>query len=374
MELSNSYHCSETVKHFRINGKLQSIEKTGNGYINNTYRIITKDDDGNVYKYILQRINTNVFRDCNGLMNNYQLVSEHLKDTFFLEGGNGKAGIPFVILTNDGKNYYRDETGAWRIISYFDDVYAMDVPKSSEIYKLCGKSFGKFIKALSDIDPKDINITIPNFHNTHSRYLDLEEAIRIDKFDRVKEVGKEIDFVRKHREIMPIITEALERGEIPTRITHNDTNLNNILFDKNTDLPVAIIDLDTIMPSSVLYDYGDSLRIGASTACDDEKDLSKVKCDLDLYEKYTMGFIEGCGDVLTKREKELLPIAAIVITLEDGIRFLMDYINGDTYYKTSYEGQNLDRARTQLKLVEDMENQSAKISSIVEKALKAFNL
>ena len=200
-----------------------------------------------------------------------------------------------------------------------------------------------------------------------SRYRDLEKSITRDSKGRVKQVTAEIEFVRARVNRYGMISDALESGKIPTRICHNDCNLNNILFDEKTHLPVAIIDLDTVMPSSPLYDFGDSMRIGTNTAKDDEKDLDKVSCDLHLYERYAKGYLEACGDVLTKEELELLPYAALIITSEDGIRFLMDYINGDTYYKISYPEQNLDRSRTQLKLLADMEKKLPDIKRILQK-------
>jgi len=179
-------------------------------------------------------------------------------------------------------------------------------------------------------------------------------------------ITAKIDFIRERTYLFGMISEALDSGKIPTRICHNDCNLNNILFDDITHLPVAIIDLDTVMPSSPLYDFGDSMRIGTNTAKDDEKDLTKVSCDLHLYEEYARGYLEACGDILTKNELELLPYAALVITAEDGIRFLMDHINGDTYYSINYEGQNLDRSRTQLKLLADMERKLSVIRKILQ--------
>ena len=227
---------------------------------------------------------------------------------------------------------------------------------------------------LPDVPPEDVKIVIPNFHNTRSRYEDLEKVIAKDPKERVKDVEKEIAFVRARKDCYGMITDALESGRIPTRICHNDCNLNNILFDNVTHLPVAIIDLDTVMPSSPLYDYGDSMRIGTNTATDDEKDLSKVSCDLNLYEQYARGYLEECGQMLTKEELEMLPFASLVITSEDGIRFLMDHIDGDTYYNIYYPGQNLDRSRTQLALLADMEKKLPEIVRILEKIYADYGL
>ena len=252
------------------------------------------------------------------------------------------------------------------MMTYFDNSYSLDTPETPEVFYYAGVSFGRFVKAMSSADVSMVKEVIPNFHNTKSRYLDLEKAICRDSQDRVKGVGAEIAFVRANAELYGKISEALESGIIPTRICHNDCNLNNILFDKDTNLPIAIIDLDTVMPSSPLYDFGDSMRVGTNTAKDDEKDMSKVSCNLELYEVYARGYLEACGDMLTKEELELLPYAALIITAEDGIRFLTDHINGDTYYHIDYLGQNLDRARTQLKLLEDMKHKLPDIKMILQ--------
>ena len=363
------------ARQFKIKGNVKIIRNIGNGYINRTFLVETYTEDGKRHRYTLQRVNTNVFRNMDALMQNFVLITEHLHEKFLLEGHREKLGsIPMIVRTLSGEDYLKTEAGCWRMMTYFSHVYTMDIPETPESFYLSGKSFGKFICDVSDIDPKKINITIPNFHNTYSRYLDLEKAIEEDLAERVREVLPEIEFIRKRTKMLNMISSALEEGRIPTRITHNDTNLNNILFDKDTNMPVAVIDLDTVMPSSLLYDYGDSIRIGTNTACDDERDLSRVSCDLNLYEQYTRGFLESCGEIITKEELELLPWASRIITIEDGIRFLTDFINGDTYYIIHRAKQNLDRARTQLKLVADMEEKAGEIERITLKICKELNL
>lgn len=363
------------VRQFQIKGKIKLIRNIGNGYVNRTFLVEAYTEDGKRHRYTLQRVNTNVYRNMDALMSNFVLITEHLHEKFLLEGHHHKKGsIPMLVRTLDGKDYLKTDAGCWRMMTFFSHVYTMEIPKNPEVFYLCGKSFGKFICDMSDIDPQKINITIPNFHNTYLRYLDLEKAIENDFVERAEEVKPEIEFIRKHKDMMNLISSALEDGRIPTRITHNDTNLNNILFDKDTNMPVAIIDLDTVMPSSLLYDYGDSLRIGTNTACDDERDLTRVSCNLELYEHYTRGFLESCGEIMTKEEFDLLPWASRIITLEDGIRFLTDYINGDTYYIIHREKQNLDRARTQLKLVADMEARVTQIEEIILKIRKELKL
>ena len=365
--MENINHLKNVVNQFIIHGDVTKIVKVNKGYINSTYKVETLSKNNKVHQYILQRINTNVFPNIYALMSNFQLTTEHLAENLQMPGQHRCGTAQTLRFTKDGKLYFVDETGSWRLMTYFDNVYSLDIPNSPEVFYYAGVSFGRFIKAMSSFDISKIKEVIPNFHNTKSRYIDLEEAISRDPRNRVAEVADEIAFVRAHTDLFGKISEALESGKIPTRICHNDCNLNNILFDNDTHLPVAIIDLDTVMPSSPLYDFGDSMRIGTNTAKDDEKDLSKVSCDLGLYEMYARGYLEACGDILTKEELELLPYAALIITAEDGIRFLMDHINGDTYYRIDYPSQNLDRARTQLKLLGDMEKKLGQIRSILQK-------
>lgn len=355
------------IDQFAIRGDVKKISQLNKGYINRTYRVETLSDSGHTHKYTLQRINTKVFPDVDALMENFKLTTNHLYGKLQLPGHRKTGSVQTFRPTKDGRSYLKDESGCWRMLTYFENVYSMDIPDSPETFYRSGHAFGSFLKEMSDIDVDEIKVVIPNFHNTSSRYKDLEEAIRLDVKGRVKGVQREIEFVRSRSSKFGLISDALEQGKIPVRICHNDCNLNNILFDNVTHLPVAIIDLDTVMPSSPLYDFGDSMRIGTNTSKDDEKDLSKVSCNLHLYEKYARGYLEACGDILTEEELKLLPYAALIITAEDGIRFLMDHINGDTYYNIYYPGQNLDRARTQLKLLEDMEKKLPEIKSILSK-------
>jgi len=362
------------ARQFMIHGEIQKITQMNAGYINRTYKVETRSANGHEHSYTLQRINTNVFPDVDALMANFVLTTGHLKDVFRLPGAGEKGSIQQAKETKDGNNYFRDDTGSWRLMTHFTDVYSLDIPDSPETFYQAGLAFGSFVREMSDVPVKEVKEVIPNFHNTYSRYLDLEKAIAEDSVGRVKEVIPEIEFIRARKEKFGLITKALEEGRIPTRICHNDCNLNNILFDNKTHLPVAIIDLDTVMPSTPLYDYGDSMRIGTNTAKDDEKDLKKVSCDLNLYESYARGYLEACGKMLTKEELELLPYASLIITSEDGIRFLADHINGDTYYHIFYTGQNLDRSRTQLALVADMEKKLPQIREILRRIYKEQNL
>lgn len=354
---------------FLIKGSLSSVEQNKKGYVNTTYMLQTTDN-GCIFKYVLQHINQNVFKNINALIANYQFISKYFNEIKPDTGIN----VPKMVLLKNGECVLRDATGFWRMMNYFDNVFSVDIPYDSLMFYRAGRYFAEFIKELSDVPVDTLCEVIPNFHNTYKRYLDLEESISLDVCGRVGSVGKEIEFIRANIDKVRSIAEALETGIIPKRITHNDTNLNNILFDNDTGFPVAIIDLDTVMPSSALYDYGDSLRIGTNSARDDEKDLSKVYCLTEYYEAYTKGWLEVCGKVLTENELGYLPMAPMTITMEDGIRFLNDYISGDTYYKISYPTQNLDRSRTQLVLAEDMFSKQDKLLMITKDIYLQFGL
>lgn len=362
------------LDNFRIMGELISYEKINKGYINQTYNIKTLSEHNHIHQYILQRVNDYVFRDIEGLMRNVEIVTEHLRDSYILPGSrDGLSSTLSLKSTKAGKSFYRDEIGYWRIYKYFDNVKSFDIPDSPDVFRHAGEAFGLFIIKMSDVDPSSLAITIPNFHNTPARFEQLMEAVENDRVGRVKEVMLEIEIAKKFSHLYGVIAKPLEDGKIPMRICHNDCNLNNILFDYDTKLPVAIIDLDTVMPSSPLYDFGDSMRIGTNTSADDETDLSKVSCNLELYREYAEGFLSACGGILTKNELDLLPYASMVITVEDALRFLADYINGDIYYTSiAYPKQNLDRARNQFKLASDMHDKLPEIKKILSDIYKKY--
>ncbi|MBQ2737602.1 MAG: ROK family protein [Clostridia bacterium] len=354
-------------KKFRIVGEVSSCEPYGNGHINDTYKIITKVNGGEK-KYILQRINKNVFKRPDLLMDNFAKVTSYLADIIKKEGGDPIRGTLNVIESLDEKSYYLSEDGDyWRMLIFIEDSISFNKVESPEQFYECAVAFGDFQSKLRDFPAEELVETIPNFHNTPDRLRQLNEAVALDKFERLASVMPEVEFARAREEFIGLFEREHAAGRLPLKVTHNDTKLNNILYDKDTKKPVCVIDLDTIMPGYAINDFGDSIRFGATTALEDEADLSKVNFDIGLFELYVKGFIEGADGGLTATELSLLPESAIMMTLECGMRFLTDYLSGDTYFKTSREGQNLDRARNQFKLVSDMEKALPKMHEIVNK-------
>jgi len=354
----------ETVERFDISSKPIKYTAYGCGHINSTFKIDC--EDGNTY--LLQRINNHVFKDVDGLMNNIDCVTSFLKEKIVAAGGDPLRETLTVIKTKDGKNYYKDEEDSyWRVYIFIENTVTLQVIEDPMHFYYAGKAFGNFQKLLSDFPAHKLTETIPNFHNTVSRFADFEAAIALNRSGRANTAEKDIEFARKYSWLAKELYPLIEKGELPLRVTHNDTKLNNVMLDEKTGKPTCIVDLDTVMPGLSLYDYGDSMRFGTNPAAEDEKDLSKVFCDLVLFEKYTQGFLEECGSSLTPKEIELLPISALVMTYECGIRFLADYVDGDNYFNTHYPEHNLDRCRTQFKLVADMESKLPEMKKIVNK-------
>ncbi len=357
----------ELMSHFCVQGEVVSAEAYGNGHINTTLRVIL-DDNGATREYILQQININVFKNPRKLMKNYVGVTSFLRKKAQMAGGDPDREALNVILTQDKKAFYINETGeCWRLILYVTDSISYDKVERPEQFYDSALAFGNFQRALADYPASTLYETIPNFHNTPDRLRLLKEAADADPCDRRKEVEEELAFALEREEFAGTLERAHREGRLPLKVTHNDTKLNNILFDKKTGKPICVVDLDTIMPGYSVNDFGDSIRFGATTAAEDESDLTKVNFDIKLYELYVKGFIEGAGDGLSAGEIELLPIGAIMMTYECGMRFLTDYLQGDTYFRTSRPHHNLDRARNQFKLVSDMEKKLPEMIEIVNK-------
>ncbi len=343
------------------------------GLINRTYSIEFTNSENVRIKWLLQNINTNVFKMPMELMDNVVRVTSFLRDKISQEGGDPSRETLTVQMTIDGKNCFVDSEGkCWRMYNYVENAFSYNSIESPELFYRAGASFGKFQAQLADFPIDTLYETIPDFHHTYKRLLNLKAAEEKNASGRAKNVSAELEFAYAHEADTKKVIELIAAGEIPVRVTHNDTKLNNIMFDSATKAPVCVVDLDTVMPGSALYDFGDAIRFGASTAAEDEKDLSKVSMDITLYEQYVKGYLSTAGKSLNAKEIELLPFSAILLTLECGMRFLTDYIDGDVYFGTNYPEHNLDRCHTQFKLVADMEEKLDEMIRITNEAFASI--
>ena len=359
---------SELAKIFCLEGTVENISVIPNGHINSTYDVTIKNSE-KTNRYVFQKINTYVFKNPTLIMKNIEGVTSHISKKLESQGKSRDFVMHFA-HTKDGNNYYVDNDGFWRISEYVTDSVAINSANNLSELRSAGKAFGNFQTMLSDFDATKLYETIPDFHNTRNRINTLTVHVKEDPCKRVEGVKEELKKIEKFTPVAIRLNELVDSNELPLRVTHNDTKINNVLFDKNTGDAKTVIDLDTVMPGLAAYDYGDSIRAGATTAAEDEVDLTKVNFSLENFEAYTKGFIEAAGDALTPLELETLPIGAKLMTYEVGIRFLADYINGDVYFKTAYPQHNLDRARNQLKLVKDMEEKWDEIMAVIHKYTK----
>ncbi len=363
----------DIISAFPDYGEVLSYKPITAGHINDTYIVEYKLDDGSSARYLLQRINTNVFKMPVELMENVIGVTAHLRNKIKEQGGDPSRETLTVFPAKDGKNYFMAEDGGcWRMYNFVEDTFSISELTNPVDFKNAAISFGNFQKLLADYPIDTLHETIPNFHNTVSRFNDFKVALEKNLSGRKDEAIPEIEFVLARENDCGIITSMLEKGELPLRVTHNDTKLNNILFDNTTKKGLCVVDLDTVMPGSSLYDFGDSIRFGANTAAEDEKDLSKVSLSLEYFKAYVEGYLESAGSSLTENEIDYLPFSAKLLTLECGIRFLADFINGDIYFKTEYPEHNLVRARTQFKLVEDIEAKFDEMKAIVDEVKRCI--
>ena len=346
---------SDVLKTFKFDGEAVSKEPYGSGHINSTFLVVT--DTGK--RYILQKINNKIFPDVAGLMNNIMLVTEHLKKKY-----TEPRRVLSLIKTVDGKPFAEIDGEYWRAYDFVEDSLCLQLPENNDDFYESAVAFGSFGQALSDFPVEKLVEVIPDFHNTPSRFKKFHEVLEKDPVGRAASVQEEIKFCLDREEEMGTLQRLRNEKVLPDRVTHNDTKLNNVLLDKNTRKNLCVIDLDTVMPGLCLYDYGDSIRFGASTALEDEKDLSKVSMSLDLFKIYTKGFVSALPN-LTKEEREYLPLGAKTMTFECGMRFLTDYLDGDHYFAVHREGHNLDRERTQFKLVADMESKWEEMKKVV---------
>ncbi|MBQ9974313.1 MAG: aminoglycoside phosphotransferase family protein [Oscillospiraceae bacterium] len=331
---------------YGLDGTPISCERYGGGHINGTFLVQT--DCG--HRYVIQRINDAVFPDTKALMANVEGVTGHIARKV-----DDPRRVLRLVRTKQGASWLRLADGTpWRVLEFVEGSVCLQQPRSAQDFYCSGVAFGTFLQQLHDYPAHTLTPVIPNFHDTRDRYRQFHEALERNAAGRADTVAEEIAFALAREHEAGQVVDLLAEGKLPLRVTHNDTKLNNVMLDEATGMPLCVIDLDTVMPGSSLYDYGDSIRFGASTATEDETDLDRVEMDLAMYEAYTRGFVEGCPD-LTELERELLPVGAKLMTLECGVRFLTDYLNGDVYFSIHRPDHNLDRCRTQFKLVADME-------------------
>lgn len=336
---------------FAICGEVRSVAPDGEGHINTTY-LVTTDK----CRYIMQKMNTHVFPDPVGLMKNVCAVTDFLRQK-------GRETL-HVIPTLDGKSFIHGED-CYRMYDFIEHTVTLQQVTDNAVFSAVGRAFGDFQKDLAEFDAATLCEVIPHFHDTPKRFADFEAALAKDEKGRADSCRAEIDFVLARRNSFDKIAKALCDGSMPLRVTHNDTKLNNILLDEQTREPRAVIDLDTIMPGSLLYDFGDSIRFGANTAAEDEKDLSKVHFDTERFKAYAEGFFGALADTVTEKEAALAPYSGYLMTMECGMRFLTDYLVGDTYFATKYPEHNLVRCRTQFRLAEEMEQAFPKTEQIM---------
>ena len=318
-------------------------------------------------RYIIQRINRNVFKRPDHVMYNMERVTRHIRDKIISVGGDPMRETITLVPTNDDNTYCKSSSREyWRAHHFIDGARSYQRAENPEFYYQAARAFGRFLRQVSDLPPDQLYETIPDFHHTPKRFQALMQALEIDPFGRVQDVKPEIKFILDRAEDTMVLTDLVARGEMPVRITHNDTKFDNVMFDNETGQGICVIDLDTVMGGLAVFDFGDSVRTGASTGSEDEPNTSAISLDLAIFDKFARGFLEETREFLTLTEVDHLAFGAKLITLEQGIRFLTDYLNGDIYYKTHRPGHNLDRCRTQLKLVSEMERKFADMSNIIE--------
>ena len=344
------------LRHFRYQGEyIQAVELQA-GNINATYRL-SYSGNGKPVDYILQRINTVAFHEPVELMKNVQLVIDHIAAAMARQKVDTDRRILEFIPTDTGSLIYQDDKGGfWRSYIFIDNATAYDSIEDPRHFYEAGRGFGEFQKYLFDFPADKLVETIPNFHNTKKRFFDFVAAVAADKAGRAAALEKEIDFFFDRRKMMSRIVDLIDAGELPLRVTHNDTKLNNVLLDTTTGPALCVIDLDTVMPGSPLYDYGDAIRYGANRAAEDESDLSRISLDMELFKAFTEGFVSETAGALTAAELQYLPLGVEVLTCELAMRFLTDYLNGDEYFKVKYPTHNLVRARAQMQLLLDIES------------------
>ncbi len=352
---------------FHIYGEILHAEACKIGHINETYTA-TYGQGGNQVRYIHQKINGNVFKKPIQVMENVERVTKHIRRKLVANGEKDVTRKVLVIVpSRDGKCYYKDPEGHfWRTFVFIENIRTYESVGSSKQAHEAGKAFGKFVSLLSDMKGPRLHETIPDFHNVRRRFDNFIKALETDHVNRAKNAGKEIRFYQQHESIVKKLEKALSSGDLPERITHNDTKFNNVLLDTQTDEEQCVVDLDTVMPGNILYDFGDMVRTTTSPTMEDELDLTKVKMRLPLFKALAKGYLGATSDILTKKEKKLIAFSGKMMTFTIGLRFLTDYLSGDTYFRVHRPQHNLDRTRTQVKLIQSIERQEEKMQQFVD--------
>ena len=365
MTAPNPVDLQEMTGHFRLDGEYLRGAPVKAGHINDTYTSCFRTTAG-IVRYIHQRINPEVFKEPEKLMENIERVTRYARERIIASGGDARRETLTLLPTVDGRSSYKTPEGEyWRSYVFIEGARTYDKVENLQHVYNAAKAFGKFQKMLSLLPGGRLHETIPYFHHTRKRFDAFCGALQADARNRAVSVRAEIDFVLERESEVSIIVGLLEGDKIPERVTHNDTKLNNVMIDDKTGEGICVIDLDTVMPGSALYDFGDSVRIGASTAAEDERDLSKVSMELGLFDCLARGYLDAARDFLTPAEMDYLAFSAKLMTLECGMRFLTDYLSGDIYFKIHREAHNLDRCRTQFKMVADMEEMMDRMNAII---------
>lgn len=361
--------------HFAVNGDFLYGEELRNGHINTTYRACYRNEDGHEDRYILQRINDYVFKDPAQVMRNVEKVTRHITWKLLRRRRDAAGQTLNLFPARGGRNYIvlPEEGGMWRCYNNIEGTHTYDVVENTRQAYQAGYAFGSFQDLICDMNPEDIRESIPDFHNTPKRYADLLKSVEADVKGRVANCQAELELLKSWENRFSRITDMMATGEIPTRITHNDTKINNVMLDEETDDAVCVIDLDTVMPGSVLYDFGDMVRTATCMAQEDEEDLSKVKMEMPFFESLAEGYLDAAHGFLTQREVEFMPFAGWLITAEIGIRFLTDYLDGDLYFRTSKPEHNLIRARNQFKLAQSIDSQIISMGKYVRRLMKSYS-
>jgi hypothetical protein len=360
--MNKEHNLAAVVPYFEIPGEFLSATRYGSGHINDSYCAVFRETD-KATRYLVQRINDNIFKNPIGLMHNIERVTAHLSEQVTGDPDSGRRVLT-LISARDGRAWYVDPEGNyWRAYRFIENARSYDSVSSPEQAFQAARAFGHFQQMLVDLPGPRLLDTIPDFHNTPKRFAALEQAIEADVVNRAVLAKPEIEFALERKSL----TEALLAANLPERVTHNDTKFNNVLLDDSTGEGICVIDLDTVMPGLAAYDFGDMVRTATSPAMEDEQDLSKVEMQFSMFEGLVRGYLESAGGFLTTAEKEHLALSGKLITFEIGIRFLTDYLSGDTYFKIHRDGHNLDRCRTQFKLVESIEQQEEDMQRLVQR-------